>query len=202
MTTIVLVRHAATSWSGQRYCGRADPPLSRDGRREAEELAARLVPGLPVGVRLVSSPSRRARQTAEAIASRLPPTGIEIDPRWLEADVGLAEGRTFDELTARFPDLAAALAAGHPTIDWPSGETAHDLEARIVAAWFALLAIDRPAVIVSHAGPIRIAGALATGRPVSDVAFVAPASAGVYDVPGRVPAGADAAALGERLSGP
>ena len=30
--TVALVRHASTAWSGHRYCGRADPPLTpRDG---------------------------------------------------------------------------------------------------------------------------------------------------------------------------
>ena len=44
VTTIVFVRHAATSWTGVRYCGRSDPSLSEDGRRAAEELAIRLAP--------------------------------------------------------------------------------------------------------------------------------------------------------------
>ena len=39
----VLVRHAATTWSGRRYCGRSDPSLSTAGRAAARALAATLV---------------------------------------------------------------------------------------------------------------------------------------------------------------
>ena len=172
MTTIVLVRHAATTWSGARYCGRADPPLSAAGRRGAKALAEDLAPSLPAGLRIVSSPSRRATQTAAAIARRLPdPPAIELDERWLETDVGLAEGLTFDEVAERFPALADALAGGTASIDWPGGETAADLASRIRGAWAAVLATGRPTLVVSHAGAVRIAIALATGRRPDDVPF-------------------------------
>jgi probable phosphoglycerate mutase len=172
MTTIVLVRHAATTWSGKRYCGRADPALSAAGRRGAEDLANELAPTLPAAVRIVSSPSRRATQTAAAIGARLAdPAPIELDERWLETDVGLAEGLTFDEVAERFPALADALASGTAAIDWPGGETAADLERRITGAWAAVIAAGRPTVVVSHAGSIRVAIALATRRRADEVPF-------------------------------
>ena len=98
MVEVILVRHAATAWSGVRYCGVSDPPLSPTGLGEARWLAATLAGDLPPNTRIVSSPSRRAVATASAIvdAGRLP--GVELDPRWREADVGVAEGRTFEEL--------------------------------------------------------------------------------------------------------
>jgi broad specificity phosphatase PhoE len=170
--TIVLIRHAATTWSGTRYCGRADPALSAAGRRGAEALARELAPTLPADVRIVSSPSRRATQTAAAIASRLTPVPrIERDDRWLETDVGLAEGLTFDEVAERFPAFADALASGIASIDWPGGETAADLERRIAGAWAAVLATNRPTVVVSHAGSVRVAIALATGKRPDEVPF-------------------------------
>ena len=172
MPTIVLVRHAATTWSGKRYCGRADPALSAAGRRGAEALAVELAPTLPADVRIVSSPSRRATQTAAAIARRLSPSPrIERDDRWLETDVGLAEGMTFDEVAARFPAFADALATGIASIDWPGGETAAHLERRIAGAWAAVLATGRPTVVVSHAGSARVAIALATGKRPDEVPF-------------------------------
>ena len=60
MTEIVLVRHAATTWSGSRYCGRSDPPLSDAGRAEAVRLGAELAPLIVTGTLLISSPSIRA----------------------------------------------------------------------------------------------------------------------------------------------
>lgn len=172
MTTIVLVRHAATTWSGKRYCGRADPALSVAGRRGAAELAAQLAPTLPADVRIVSSPSRRATQTAAAIATRLTPVPrVERDERWLETDVGLAEGLTFDEVAERFPAFADALATGTASIDWPGGETAAELERRITGAWEAILATGRPTLVVSHAGSVRVAIALAIGKRPDEVPF-------------------------------
>lgn len=164
MTTIILVRHAATAMSGRRYSGRGDPLLSESGRRSAEALAGRLSGVLPSGIRIVTSPSRRARETAAILAAAAAPAVIVTDPKWQEADVGDAEGRTFDELGARYSELAARLAAGEVDIDWPGGETAAYLHDRVVAAWAAVLAAERPTIVVSHAGPIRIALALATGR--------------------------------------
>ena len=172
MPTIVLVRHAATTWSGKRYCGRADPALSAAGRRGADALALELAPTLPRGVRIVSSPSRRATQTASAIAKRLTPSPrIERDDRWLETDVGLVEGLTFDEVAARYPAFADALAAGIASIDWPGGETADELERRIAGAFAAVVATGRPTVVVSHAGSVRVAIALATGHRPDEIPF-------------------------------
>ena len=183
MTTIVFVRHAATDWTGVRYCGRSDPPLSEDGRQAAEELAIRLGPSLPGGIRIVTSPSRRARETATILAMRAAPAVLEEDPRWLEADVGDCEGSTFDEVEARLPGFAARLAAGEADIDWPRGETASALMARVTAAWEAILDTGQPTVVVSHSGPIRLAIALATGRSVAEVAFPGPAASVTVEVP-------------------
>jgi broad specificity phosphatase PhoE len=183
VTTIVFVRHAATSWTGVRYCGRSDPPLSEDGVHAAEGLAIRLAPSLPGGVRIVTSPSRRARETATILARRAAPAVLETDPRWLEADVGDCEGLTFDEVEAASPGFAARLAAGEADIDWPGGETASALLARVTAAWESILDTGQPTVVVSHSGPIRLAIALATGRSVAEVAFPGPAASVTVEVP-------------------
>jgi ribonuclease H / adenosylcobalamin/alpha-ribazole phosphatase len=183
LTAIVLVRHAPTTWSGRRYCGRADPPLSPAGRRMARDLAVRLAPTLPGDVRIVTSPSRRTRATADAIASRLPGTAVAVDDRWLETDVGLVEGLTFDEVAARFPTLAEALLADAVDVDWPGGETAAALRIRIAAAWAAVIESGRPTVVVSHAGSIRMATAIATGQADTAIAFLEPAAWTSLEIP-------------------
>jgi broad specificity phosphatase PhoE len=177
MVDIVLVRHASTAWSGVRYCGVSDPPLTSAGLAEAHRLAAWLAPTLDPSWRVVASPSRRATGTASAIvtAARLP--GAEIDPRWREADVGLAEGRTFDELARIAPEVATALAGGELEIDWPGGETSASLAARVGEAMTDLAADGRPVLVVSHAGPILHACAWVERREVSPDDVVAPATA-------------------------
>jgi len=170
------VRHAPTSWSGQRYCGVSDPGLGALGRRLAARSATDLAPLLTADVRLVASPRRRAIETLAALARALgrDQGSVEIDGRWAEVDFGIAEGRTFDELAALRPDLAERLAAGDTTIDWPGGGTAAELTARVTRAWQDLVADGRPALIVAHAGPIRAALAIATGTWPADVAIPAP----------------------------
>lgn len=176
MTEIVLVRHAATAWSGIRYCGRSDPPLSDVGAAQAARLGAELGPTLGSDWLVVSSPSRRSLSTAAAIAASAGLDGIEVDDRWLEADVGVAEGRTFDELAMLAPDLAAALATGSLEIDWPDGETHRALARRVAAAWEALIRRDRPAVVVTHAGPLMHAHAIADRRALAPADLVPPAA--------------------------
>lgn len=174
MDEVLLVRHAATPWSGRRYCGRSDPPLSDAGEAAAGRIAAGLGPLLPSGVRIVSSPLLRARQTAEAIASAVPGATLEIDERWSETDFGIAEGLTYEELTAAAPAIVARLARGDVAIDWPGGETAAALAARVEEAWRDLSDHRGRAIVVSHGGPLRMAIALATNRAVGDVAMPEP----------------------------
>ena len=176
MVDLVLVRHASTSWSGVRYCGISDPPLSPTGLAEARRLAERLGRDLPSDCRIVSSPSRRALATASAIADAIRAPGVEIDPRWREADVGIAEGRTFDELTALAPEVAAALANRVLAIDWPGGETHTSLVDRVTAALADLVADGRSVVVVTHAGPFMHAVSTAEDRAPSTDDLIPPAT--------------------------
>jgi probable phosphoglycerate mutase len=155
MQTLWLVRHAATAMTGNRWAGsRSDPPLTDDGRAAAAELAARLAGRLPAGTVVVSSPSRRAVETAAPIAAGLG-VDVELDDDLREVDVGELEGLTFDEGAALFPELAQRLLAAERDIDWPGGERVADLRARAGAAMERLesRSIDT-AVVVSHGGVI------------------------------------------------
>jgi len=115
-----------------------------------------------------TSPAARAVETAESVAAgcgvREP---IRFDPRLREADFGRVDGRTFDELAASEPALAAAILDGRTDVDWPDGERATDLVARVHAAWLAIerLAAHRDVVVVTHGGVARVMVALATEPP-------------------------------------
>lgn len=69
---IILVRHgeAAAHWGED-----PDPGLSALGARQAQAAAEALLPGLDADVSLVSSPLRRARETADPIARTL---GLQV----------------------------------------------------------------------------------------------------------------------------
>ena len=181
----MLVRHGSTSWSGLRYCGRSDPPLTATGLEEAESLALALAPTLPTIARIVSSPSRRAVATAEALARAAGGRTIERDPRWLETDFGDAEGLLFDELAVRFPELATQVLAGSTEIDWPNGEPAAQLRARVRSAWDDLRAVGQDVLVVSHAGPLLHALALVRGAAATFGEVPAPGTSVRVTVPAR-----------------
>jgi broad specificity phosphatase PhoE len=154
--TLYLVRHPATPWTGIRYLGRRDLEWSRTGRRRADELVAGLRSRLGPSAIVITSPLMRARVLADMLASASG-SPVEVDERWLEVDVGRLEGYTFAEIEAIDPGLAARLASGNLDVDWPAGERFADLEARVLAAFGDVRhRPDRPALIVTHGGPIAV----------------------------------------------
>lgn len=169
-----LVRHASTAWTGSRWLGNRDLPLTAVGRAEATAAAHRLAAMVPAGTVVVSSPARRAIETAAPIAERLR-VRVRVDADLREVDVGRAEGLTWDEVRRDLPDVAAALVDGRQ-VDWPGGESAAELRSRVGNAWTRVADRREPAVIVvGHAGVI--AAIVASLLPGSDPTWLGPASA-------------------------
>ena len=165
---LVLVRHGQTDANARGLLlGRADPPLSALGRRQAAALAARL----PADVRVVSSPLLRTRETAAAFDRP-----VEIDERWIELDYGTFDGRPVADVP---PEVWMAWRAD-PHYMPAGGESLAMLGTRVRAACDDLLeeARDRDVVVVSHVSPIKaaIAWALGAGDEVSWRMFVQLAS--------------------------
>ena len=91
MKTIILVRHAKSSWA-EAGLSDFDRPLNERGKRDAPEMARRIAGrGLSVDF-LVSSPAKRARKTASIFAETL-----SIDPSRLQLvqELYLANERDF-----------------------------------------------------------------------------------------------------------
>jgi ribonuclease H / adenosylcobalamin/alpha-ribazole phosphatase len=143
-----LVRHAPTDWTGRRWCGRSDPPLSVKGRRIADASAERLAAELPGDVTILTSPLRRARETALAIAGAVG-RPVSIVPDLVEVDFGRVDGLTWEEVARLEADLAGRIVAG-PPVDWPGGETAASVADRAARVASAIRALDGPALVVSH----------------------------------------------------
>ena len=167
--TVVLVRHAATSWTGRRWCGRADPPLTAAGRTAARQLAADLLAELAAPasctisdrpVTLLVSPARRARQTAAPISAAFDVDAL-VEADLVEVDVGDAEGFDWPTLETRFPDVAAAIGDGRQP-DWPGGESRADVARRAQRAADRIRAATAgPVIVVAHGAIIQaIAGQL------------------------------------------
>lgn len=159
MTRIVLVRHGATAWTGHRYCGRSDPELSPAGIDQARTAALRVVALVAPGTSVVTSPSRRAVDTARLVAERIGGP-IAVDERLAEVDFGAAEGLSFEAVSRRWPTIAERLLAADLDIDWPDGESAAAFRTRLSGVAAILASTPGDLVVVSHAGPIRALAAL------------------------------------------
>lgn len=173
-----LVRHAPTSWTGHRWCGRSDPALTVEGRRIAAMTAIRLVTELPAGATILSSPLRRAHQTAAAIAAAVGGS-VDLVDDLIEVDFGRVEGLTWGELSTREPGVADAILACGP-VDWPGGETAAAASGRAARMATAIQALDGPVVVVGHG---RFLAALhAALDPADRIDPIPPAPGGVIRV--------------------
>jgi broad specificity phosphatase PhoE len=179
--TIGLVRHGEATWTGRRYAGHSDIPLTDLGRVQARALATRIADaGLLADPRsvIIASPLQRALDTARAVADVVQ-RPVAVDERWIEVDFGALEGHTFDEAAERWPHVVERLLAGETAIDWPDGERWDAFRERVAAAWEAVEAADAPLLVVSHGITIRAAVdiALASGTWPQATAVVHPAEA-------------------------
>ncbi|MFH8515695.1 bifunctional RNase H/acid phosphatase [Streptomyces gelaticus] len=166
--TFVLLRHGETALTPEKRfsgSGGSDPELSAAGRHQAERIAQALAARGTIE-EIVSSPLRRCRETADAVAARL---GLEvrIEDGLRETDFGAWEGLTFDEVRERYgPDLDAWLASAKaaPT---GGGESFAEVTRRVAAARDRLTAryAGRTVLLVTHVTPIKTLIRLALGAP-------------------------------------
>lgn len=154
-TTTVLLRHGETPLSAERrFAGRGDIPLTETGKLQAKAAAQRLA--ARGGVQLiVTSPLRRARLTAEAVAAA---TGapVQVDEGWIEADFGEWEGLSYAEAMERWPDEVTAWMSD-TSVAPPGGESFATAGRRVLAALDRLLDRSEPGrvVVVSHVTPMK-----------------------------------------------
>jgi broad specificity phosphatase PhoE len=153
---LMIVRHGETPPNRQGLLlGRADPSLTESGREQARLLAQ----WLSVPDRVVSSPLRRARDTAAAFGRP-----VEIDERWIELDYGSLDGS------------ASAAVADDVWVRWRAdssfapggGESLETLSNRVHAACAELseAAAVSTVVVVTHVSPIKAAIAWALDVPI------------------------------------
>ncbi|WP_461170195.1 histidine phosphatase family protein [Arthrobacter sp. Z1-15] len=154
---LVLVRHGETDWNRERRLqGRTDNPLNEVGRAQARK-AGQLLAANQWDV-VVSSPLKRAVQTAHLIAEALGLQPAGIVPGLVERDYGPAEGLPLNGLTE--PQVTAALAIG-------IGEPEDAVAQRALGALHGLAEhySGQRIIAVAHGTLIRLTLSALTGQP-------------------------------------
>ncbi|MFD9370547.1 bifunctional RNase H/acid phosphatase [Streptomyces sp. NPDC060020] len=166
--TFVLLRHGETALTPQKRfsgSGGSDPELSPAGRRQAAAVAEALAARGTVQT-VISSPLRRCRETAQAVADRLGLT-VTVEDGLREVDFGAWEGLTFAEVQERFPDDLQAWLDSPRAAPTGGGESFTAATRRISATRDRLLAAHagRTVLLVTHVTPVKILVRLALGAP-------------------------------------
>ena len=176
--TLLLVRHGESEGNRDRIVqGWYDSPLTELGREQAD-LAARRLARAPLAA-IYSSPLRRARQTADAVAAR---TGLGVTelPDLSEYDFGEAQGLTWDEMRARFRVRGRDWGRGAI----PGEEGMPAFRARVSRSVGALLARhgDETVAVVLHGGVIGAVAAWVFGLGDDEFAQIFTANCGVSEL--------------------
>ena len=162
---LLVVRHAVTDWNqAGRLQGRTDIDLNAEAVRQAMALAGRLRPENIS--RILSSPMRRAVRTALPIAESHG-LSLETSEDLQEADMGLWEGLTWDEVRARYADQLAERDRVGPGYKGHKGESILEVMAR-AGQFLKVLrkeSAGKTVLVVTHASPARHLIGHATGDP-------------------------------------
>jgi probable phosphoglycerate mutase len=164
-TTLILVRHGHADATGQALLGGGDagPELNSTGQHVAEILGKVLasLPSLPGPGELgrprvlITSPARRASQTAEKMGAVL---GLrpEVDEDLNEVLAGDWQGLSIAQIIEGWPAEYRAWQESSAVVP-PNGESHDQLALRVAVAADRIVAAHygQVVVIVSHAGPIR-----------------------------------------------
>lgn len=148
---VTLIRHTRVAGAEGVCYGRHDVPLAVPHTPPFAAVAAQVA--LPV-TGVVSSPSPRALVLARWLAAHWA-VPLSEDARWQELDFGAWEGRRWQDIDRAQSD---AWCADVERRSPPGGESRAALRARVQAALTALPARGAAHwVVVTHAGPIRVA---------------------------------------------
>lgn len=153
---LILLRHGQTTANASSLLqGRMDLPLDDVGRAQARLCGEHIRAAFP-GARVVSSPLRRAIETAKAITD-----DVTIDHRFIELDYGDWDGMGVADVG---PDTWSEWRAD-VNFRPPNGESLVDLDRRVRPALEELSTAARHEVIVvvSHVSPIKSAISWALG---------------------------------------
>ena len=148
---IIFLRHGESVGNAEsRWQGQADYPLTERGRDQARALADRWLAESREFDCILTSPLKRARETADILAEALGGP-VEADSIWMERNIGEFAGMTGEEVNRRFPNRKfntpfAAIIGDQGEGDWElylrAGQALHGLLRREAGRY----------LVVSHGG--------------------------------------------------
>jgi len=146
---VFLLRHGATAWSESgQHTGRTDLPLTDEGRRQAERLAARLA--RETFALVLVSPLARARETARICAYG---QVAEVEPDLLEWDYGDYDGRTAADIRRERPGWTPW------TGGFPGGETLEEVAVRADRVLARVQEVEGDVALFAHGHILRVIAA-------------------------------------------
>jgi broad specificity phosphatase PhoE len=151
-----LIRHGETEWSKSgRHTGTTDLPLTPEGERDARSLRPLL--SRTTFDMVLSSPRRRARETAELAGV----TGFHIENDLVEWDYGDYEGRTRIDIQRERRNWSIW------TDGAPGGETPEGVSARVDRVIAKCRAVDGRVLLFAHGHVLRSLAARWIEQPIT-----------------------------------
>ncbi len=148
---LILVRHGESVGNASGVLqGRLDFGLSERGLAQARLTAERLQG--EGASRVVSSPLKRAAQTAGFVAEALD-LELQLEPDLAEYDIGAGAGMTAPQLRERFPEMVQARLRGERFL-FPGEEGRDHFHARLASALGRMREVDGTTIAVAHGGVI------------------------------------------------
>ncbi len=146
---IYVVRHGETLWNKEEvFRGRKDIPLNETGKIQAEKAGAYFA-GISLS-RIVSSPLRRAVETAEAIGGTIG-VPVETMEEFTDINFGTWEGLSLREVEERYPVDFRLWRTSPQRLQVGGGETLAIVRGRVSGGLAKLTAAEEGAVaVVTH----------------------------------------------------
>ncbi|MEC4722184.1 histidine phosphatase family protein [Noviherbaspirillum sp. CPCC 100848] len=166
---LYLLRHGKPSIEPGHCYGSTDLAVPIGEQERVIDAILPLLSRLPPGVPIYTSPLRRCRELAAALAGRLMLRKPVIDARLAEMHFGAWEMQPWDRIPRAEVDAWAADLTGYRP---GGGERVLDVAARVGAFLADLPPADADgdaAVIVAHAGTMRLLKECVRGGPTRDI---------------------------------
>lgn len=153
MGLIYLIRHGQTLWNKEEvFRGQSDIPLNDFGRRQAEAIAGELRERRLKNPLFISSPLKRALETAQIAGSFQPSISITETEALTDINFGEWQGKSREEVEKLYPELYKKWLEDPAGVLFPGGESLREAAVRAEKA-FISLAREHPEkdlVIFSH----------------------------------------------------